>query len=176
MGTFLDKATPAIMSEGNVYISNNTIVVGSVALLVSNLSSFSQGKLPNRFRLLLGAAGILMTLWGLTRVVTGEFIILLVGIALLAAANFMRSKYGIMLESNSGLQRFIVSTNMLFIDKIVAGLYKAANSGYSNNELVIYNIESASIKTGDIYKDISGSSIFSRSNVKAGEHPGGSNG
>lgn len=70
-----------------------------------------------------------------------------------------------LIESNSGPHRFIVSPDKAFIDRIVYGLYTATNSGFNDREMTIYNIETATITNGDIYKNISGSQIFVRNKV-----------
>lgn len=64
----LPKSRPSIMSEGNIYISNKIIIVGSIACLVSNISSFGQQKLPNFLRWILWSFGALVAVTGLIQI------------------------------------------------------------------------------------------------------------
>ncbi|MGD9609815.1 MAG: DUF6232 family protein [Desulfovibrionaceae bacterium] len=160
----LPKSRPSIMSEGNIYISNKIIIVGSIACLVSNISSFGQQKLPNFLRWILWSFGALVAVTGLIQIFNNP-IIFIFGALIFAAGFIFSNKYGVLIESNSGTHRFIVSPDKAFIDRIVYGLYTATNSGFNDREMTIYNIETATITNGDIYKNISGSQIFVRNKV-----------
>jgi hypothetical protein len=161
----LTKSKYSIISEGNIYISNKVIIVGRIACLVSNLSSFGQQKLPNFLRWILWIAGAALAIGGLNQIYNSPLIFIF-GALIFAAGFIFSNKYGILLESNSGTRRFIVSSDKSFIDRIVYGLYTAVNSGFTDRDMMIYNIETATISNGDIYKNISNSQIFVRNKTK----------
>ncbi|MEA4857506.1 DUF6232 family protein [Solidesulfovibrio sp.] len=171
MINLLAKAKPAILSEGNVYVSNKIVIIGNIAFLVNNISSFGHEQLPNVWRWILAGVGVLTLLGGLGHL-TSNPLIALFGIALVAIAFFIPHKYGVLVESNSGARRFIASTNKDFINRLTLSIYMASNSGFGDKELKIFNIESASISTGDVYKNISGSQILVRSTINDGANNG----
>ena len=158
------KSKTTILSEGNVCISNKVVTVGNAAFPIRNVSSFGQAKIPNQWRWLMLIAGGIMTFATISQIAYKPTPTI-IGLIIIGVSFLIPTKYGIRIESNSGISRYIVSTDISFINRMLLALYKAANSSLNAEEMVTFQIGNATFKTGDIYKDISNSQIFVRNNT-----------